>query len=162
MKYNHPNKVLRRAMLEVAPRVEELTGLKAPRKHGKPVHPRIKWLDGEDWHYKYYAFYRPCKKAIYINPIYARNFVLGGVMIKAVIAHEYTHYLQDLRWKIKDWLDAHKLERFAFEIENYFLPPEYQIDIDQEVSCYDEKGGITELSYTNWSDANGNRNVEDD
>lgn len=151
MKYNHPNNTLRRAMLEVAPKVEELSGLKAPRKKGRPVHPKIKWLDGEPWHHKYYGFYRLDQKTIFINAKWASKFSLGSVMVKAVIAHEYTHYLQDIRWSVKQWQNIPEVERLAMEVENHFLPEEYQLDIEAELTCYDKWGGIKELGYTNWS-----------
>lgn len=150
MRYNHPNNILRRAMLEIAPRVEELSGLKAPRRHGHPVHPTIKWIL-DPWHAKYYAFYRPSKRTIFINTHWVNRFIESRQMTLAVIAHEYTHYLQHIRWSLTDWNDVKKLERHAFEVENHFVPDGYQIDIDLELTCYDDKGNIIELGYKNWT-----------
>jgi hypothetical protein len=129
-------------MIEIAPRVEELSGLRIPRRHGHMIHPRIKWVTGE-CHGKYYGFYRPDRpKTIYLNAHYTGNFICPKEMTQAVIAHEYTHYLQDLHWGRKRWNDIQELERFAYEVENHFVPEGYKIDIDRELTTYGKKGEI--------------------
>ena len=131
-----PDKILRQTMIELAPRVEELSGLRIPRKHGHMVHPRIKWAT-EPWHDGYYGFYRPEKpKSIYINAHYAANF-LHSDLIRAVIAHEYTHYLQDINWSRKKWNDTYNLEKLAYEVENHFVPSEeFKLNIDECIERY--------------------------
>ena len=93
------------------------------------IHPRIKWM-GDPWHEHHYGFYRPSKKLILINCNFAAS-VAHPDLIKSVIAHEYVHYLQDLYWSIKDWNNTHKMERFAMEIESFFIPEGWCIDIDK-------------------------------
>jgi hypothetical protein len=138
MKYNHPNKVLRRAMLEVAPRVEELTGLRAPRSKGRhPIHPRIHWI-GDIWHSEKYGFYSPVKRMIGINMHFAAD-VAHPDLITAVIAHEYVHYLQDIYWTKKAWEDIYNLEKYACEIESHFVPEPFQIDWEKSVEKYKTK-----------------------
>jgi Zn-dependent peptidase ImmA (M78 family) len=125
---------LRSAMIDLAPRVEELSGLRIPRRYGHMVHPKIKWMS-DPWHDYHYGFYRPPKKMIYINAHFAANAAHPD-LIRAVIAHEYVHYLQDLHWSHKDWNDEYKLEAFAYDIENYFVPPEFKIDKEVVLGKY--------------------------
>lgn len=134
---NFADNILRQSMLEIAPRVEEISGLRAPRRYGHAVHPRIKWVT-DSWHSQYYGFYRPDKKIIYLNAHWVTKFIESRPMTLAVIAHEYTHYLQDLRWSRKDWNDIPKLERFAYEVENHFIPGEYEINIDEQIKYLDK------------------------
>jgi hypothetical protein len=125
---------LRSAMIKTAPRVEELTGLRAPRRHGHVVHPTIKWM-GDPWHNHMYGLYRPPDKKILINMHFAAN-VADPELIRAVIAHEYVHYLQDLHWGHKRWNDTYELEKYACEIEEHFVPEGFAIDWETSVEKY--------------------------
>lgn len=117
---------LKKVMRRVAPQVERLSGLAIPRRWGFMKHPKIRWGWSMFWRDLHGMFF-PDENLIVVSAING----FDPILLDSIVAHEYTHYLQYIHWTDEEWDNTVELERLAYKVSDFWVPPELRENFDE-------------------------------